>query len=95
MKPACHLHDRVNLVLLPILGSLFVLGLLDYIDTKPVTVAFTAYVLLDLAWVSAIPDAVPSLPSVIQLHHVVALVLLAHPLLYPHLGKYTCWVREG
>lgn len=92
MKPACHLHDRVNLVLLPILGSLFVLGLLDYVDTKAVTIIFTAYVLIDLVWVAGIPDAVPSLPGVILLHHSVALVLLMHPLLYPHLGKYTCWV---
>lgn len=95
MKPACHLHDRVNLVLLPIIGSLTVAGLLGYVDTTIVSAIFSVYVAVDLLWVAAIPEAVPSLPSIILVHHVVTLVLLLFPLRYPQFGRYTCWVSAG
>jgi hypothetical protein len=57
-----------------------------------VTTLFTLYILMDFAWVAVEPDAVPSLPYVILLHHAVTVVLLSFPLRYAHLAKYTCWV---
>ena len=93
MKRACVLHDQVNLLLLPVLGGLTAAGLFGLVDPVKVTVLFTAYILADLVWLVAQPDAVPSLPNVIIAHHVVTFVLLCFPLAYPALAVFTCWVR--
>ena len=42
-------------------------------------------------WIWLQPEAVPSLPSVILLHHFCTFVLLLFPLRYPQLAAYTCW----
>lgn len=91
MKPACLLHDKANLLLLPILGSLTAAGLLGYADPAKVTILFTWYILADFAWILVEPSAVPSLPNVILLHHVVTFILLCFPLKYNHLALFTCW----
>ncbi|KAL4438481.1 hypothetical protein ABPG77_000129 [Micractinium sp. CCAP 211/92] len=90
MKRACIIHDQVNLLLLPILGGLTIAGLTGHVAAELVTHLFLGYVLLDMAWVLVIPDAVPSLPGVILLHHFVTACLLCIPLRYPHLHRYTC-----
>lgn len=91
MKPACVLHDRVNLCLLPVLGACTVAGLLGLLDTYVVSQLFTLYIVADFLWLLAVPEAVPSLPNVILLHHVVTIGLLIFPLRHPALGVFTCW----
>lgn len=93
LKPATVRHDQANLVLLPILGCLTVAGLLQLVDPLLVTYAFTLYTVFDLAWIAIQPDAVPSKPTLILMHHVFTLLLLGIPLRFPHLAIYTCWVR--
>lgn len=93
-RKAIQLHDEVNLVLIPIVGMLTLLGLVGLVNTGLVTIVFTGYVLLDLVWLMIQPEAVPSLPNVILAHHVVTCILLSFPLMYPQLGVYTCWVRH-
>ncbi|KAL4431312.1 hypothetical protein ABPG75_006568 [Micractinium tetrahymenae] len=88
-RPAA-VHDQVNLLLLPILGGLTIAGLTGHVAPELVTHLFLGYVLADMAWVFLIPDAVPSLPGVILLHHFVTACLLCIPLRYPHLHTYTC-----
>lgn len=91
MKRACIIHDLANVVLLPILGGITAAGLLGYFDPSKVTILFTWYIVADFTWVLIEPNAVPSLPNVILLHHFVTFVLLCFPLRYPHLARYTCW----
>lgn len=91
MKRATILHDQANLFLLPILGCATALGLFGYVDPVKVTILFTWYIVADFAWIFAEPNAVPSLPNVILLHHAVTFVLLCFPLQYTHLATYTCW----
>lgn len=91
MKRPCHLHDQANLFLLPILGSLAILGLLGFVDPVKVTLAFTWYIVADFVWVVVQPEAVPSLPSIILVHHATTFVLLLFPLRHPQLGTFTCW----
>eukprot|EP00887_Chlorella_sp_A99_P007069 scaffold2.g7069.t1 len=90
-KPATVRHDYANLVLLPILGCLTVAGLAGLWDPVQVTYAFTAYTLLDMAWIAVEPEAVPSKPTLILVHHAFTLLLLCIPLRFPHLAIYTCW----
>ena len=42
VRPALQLHDKANLVALPLIGTLVVAGLLGYIDTMIVSVQKTA-----------------------------------------------------
>lgn len=49
MKPATHVHDRINLVLLPLLGAGCVAGLLWQDLRYTVTVSFLLYTLVDFA----------------------------------------------
>lgn len=72
---------------------LYYAGLGGIVDTYYVSVAFTLYVVIDFVWVIVQPEAVPALAKFILLHHVVTIVLLGFPLMYPELGVYTCWVR--
>lgn len=71
---------------------LFRAGLYGLVDPLKVTIMFTWYIVADFTWILVEPDAVPSMPNVILLHHVVTFVLLCFPLRYPHLALYTCWV---
>ncbi len=66
-------------------------GLLGYVDTVKVTLFFTWYIVADFTWILVEPSAVPSLPNIILLHHVVTFILLCFPLRYPALGTFTCW----
>lgn len=83
----------VSTFLTPSTGPLcmFTVGLLSWIDPVKVTILFTWYIVADFAWILIEPDAVPSMPNVILLHHFVTFVLLCFPLQYPHLARYTCW----
>lgn len=90
MKRACIVHDAINLGLLPIIAAMTVAGLTGHMDPALTTYAFMAYIVADFVWVCLQPDAVPSLPSVILLHHAVTFVLLCAPLRHPHLHWYTC-----
>mmetsp|Transcript_23472 Transcript_23472/g.79915 ORF Transcript_23472/g.79915 Transcript_23472/m.79915 type:complete len:199 (+) Transcript_23472:155-751(+) len=90
-KAQYELHDRVNLVVLPLLTTSCALGAAELVDSYAVTVVFTAYIVADLVWVAACPGCVPRAPGLICLHHVVTLALLAHPLRYPEHAFFTCW----
>ncbi|KAI8105552.1 hypothetical protein M9434_000137 [Picochlorum sp. BPE23] len=90
-RKAIQIHDVVNLWLIPIVGVLTVLGLLDVVNPVRVTEVFVVYVIIDVVWLLVQPDAVPSLPNVILLHHAVTIVLLLFPIWYNDLAIYTCW----
>lgn len=66
-------------------------GIFGLVNPVRVSEAFAVYVLVDFVWLVIQPDAVPSLPNVILVHHVVTLVLLYFPLKYNELAIYTCW----
>jgi hypothetical protein len=66
-------------------------GLFGSVDPVKVTILFTWYIVADFAWILVEPTAVPSLPNVILLHHVVTFILLCFPLKYNHLALFTCW----
>ena len=87
---AIQLHDVINLGLIPIVALGTILGILGKVDPVLVSQGFLLYVLIDFVWLIVQPDAVPSLPNVILLHHVVTVVLLYFPLRYNELGIYTC-----
>ena len=87
---AIQLHDVVNLGLIPVVALGTILGILGKVDPVLVSQGFLLYVLIDFVWLVVQPEAVPSLPNVILLHHVVTVVLLYFPLRYNELGIYTC-----
>jgi len=87
---AIQLHDVINLGLIPVVALGTILGILGKVDPVLVSQGFLLYVLIDFVWLIVQPDAVPSLPNVILLHHVVTVVLLYFPLRYNELGIYTC-----
>ncbi|KAK9826081.1 hypothetical protein WJX81_000287 [Elliptochloris bilobata] len=91
LSSACQLHDRVNLVALPILGGLALLGLFDLYPAAKVTNMFLMYIVADAVWIWMEPDALPSLQPVILGHHVVTFMLLLFPLRHPAFANFTCW----
>eukprot|EP00951_Prasinocladus_malaysianus_P007508 scaffold54076_cov44-Prasinocladus_malaysianus.AAC.1 len=84
-------HDRFNLYSLPVLGLMAFLGIVGALDGMITTLFLTMYIVLDLAWIILVPDAVPALPGVIIFHHLVTLVLLAYPIRYSHFAIYSNW----
>jgi hypothetical protein len=91
-KAACDLHDQINMGLLPVIGGLAVGGLAGICDTAHATNAFILYIIVDIVWLARVPDAVPSLPKVVLVHHVITLLLLTFPLRFPAFGVFTCLV---
>lgn len=91
LSPEVVLHDRCNLVALPIVGGLVLAGLLGAVDTLLVTKAFILYIVADFFYILLEPKAVPSRPRVILWHHAVTFLLLQIPLKHPSLGVYTCY----
>mmetsp|Transcript_29344 Transcript_29344/g.75341 ORF Transcript_29344/g.75341 Transcript_29344/m.75341 type:complete len:211 (+) Transcript_29344:338-970(+) len=85
------IHDQFNLYVLPVLGMMALLGVLGLVDGMKTTVVFTAYIVLDIAWILLQSDAVPAMPGVIVFHHLVVLILLAYPMRYPHFAIYSNW----
>ncbi|KAK9829139.1 hypothetical protein WJX72_004102 [[Myrmecia] bisecta] len=90
MKPACRMHDRVNLWALPLIGCLAIAGIFNIYDPTKVTNAFLMYIVADFVWVWVEPDAVPSKANVILVHHFITFLLLLFPLRYPSFALYTC-----
>lgn len=84
------LHEQANLVLLPLLCVLCLGGLAGVFDAWLVTVAFTLYILADLAWIIIWPESLPRFPLVIKVHHLITLALLSHPLRFPADAHFTC-----
>ena len=66
-------------------------GIFGLLNPVRVTEAFALYVLVDMVWLIVQPEAVPSLPNVILIHHVVTMILLYFPIRYNELAIYTCW----
>lgn len=93
-KAAIKLHDRVNLFLVPPLVFGCCAGCVPSLqwlaDPYAVTVGFAAYIALDTVWLLVEPRAIPSLYSVVLVHHLVTAGLLSHPLRYPEQAIYTC-----
>ncbi len=94
MKPAKTrpyvLHDQANLVCLPLLCLMCFAGLAGVADCWRITVAFTVYILADLAWILIVPESLPRFPLIITVHHLITLALLSHPLRYPVDAHFTC-----
>ncbi|PSC73950.1 GTP-binding chloroplastic [Micractinium conductrix] len=84
------MHDRANLLALPVIGTLVLAGLFGWCDTMLVTKAFILYIAVDFFWVLLEPKAVPSKPRIILWHHFITFLLLQLPLRHPQLGLYTC-----
>jgi len=84
------LHDQANLVCLPLLCALCCAGLAGVADCWLISVAFTAYILADLAWILIVPESLPRFPLIITVHHLITLALLSHPLRYPQDAHFTC-----
>ena len=90
-KAACTFHDRVNLLALPILGTLAAAGLFGFYSPSKVTNMFVMYIVADALWIIVEPDALPSLPQVVIAHHIVTIALLVFPLRHPEFAYFTCW----
>jgi hypothetical protein len=84
------LHEQANLLLLPLLCVLCFGGLAGAVDCWLVTIAFTAYIVGDLAWIIIWPESLPRFPLVIKVHHLITLALLSHPLRFPADAHFTC-----
>lgn len=91
VKAACTFHDRVNLLALPVLGTLAAAGLFGLYSATKVTNMFVMYIVADALWIWVEPDALPSLPQVVMAHHLVTIVLLLFPLRHPEFAHFTCW----
>ena len=52
MKRAGHVHDAINLALLPVIGVLTLAGLVGWIPAEVVTATFLVYVAGDFVWVA-------------------------------------------
>ncbi|KAL3161784.1 hypothetical protein ABBQ38_008878 [Trebouxia sp. C0009 RCD-2024] len=90
-KAAIRLHDRVNLIALPVVGVLSVAGLLGYYDQGKVTNMMLSYIVADLLWIWLEPGCLPSMPGTIMVHHAVTILLLLFPLRVEGLHHLTCW----
>ncbi len=84
-------HDTFNLCLLPLLVLCDAACLAGAFDPSLFTALFLVYVLLDLAWIWARPEAVPQ-PALVLTHHVGVLALLSHPLRWPEHAHFTATV---
>lgn len=82
------IHDYANLAVLPWISALTILGAFGFVDHYLVAQALLIYLILDLIWIVWIPDAIPSLPSAIIIHHIVAIMLICIPLCYPDLSCF-------
>jgi len=91
-SPAKDLHDKVNLYLLPWLSLHAAIGcaLPGSGASILLTYVLLAYIGVDLVWILLVPDAVPQ-AWLIQLHHVITIALLSHPLRYPEHAHFTAW----
>lgn len=95
-KAAVRLHDRVNLLILPLIGCMAVAGLLPkdsmfHYDPVKVTNAFLMYIVADAVWIMRQPECLPSLPTIVLAHHAITLVLLLFPVRFPEYATFTCW----
>ena len=69
-------HDVANLVVLPVVSSIGLLGLAGVISPRHSTFTIFFYILVDLIWILKRPDAIPNLYAVIVTHHLVVLLLV-------------------
>ncbi len=90
-KAACTFHDRVNLLALPVLGTLAAAGVFGLYSATKVTNMFVMYIVADALWICVEPDALPSLPQVVIAHHFVTIIILLFPLRHPEFAYFTCW----
>lgn len=68
-------HDLANLVILPVVGALCTAA---YFEQLPYTVPMAVmlvYIIIDFAWIAAVPTCVPKAPLILT-HHVFTAVLL-------------------
>lgn len=84
-------HEAFNLCSLPLVLVLCTAGAVGAMDGWYSCAALFGHILFDTVWITWKPEALPRWAAVIQIHHLITLLLLLHPLRYPEHAVYACY----
>lgn len=84
-------HEAFNLYSLPLVLVLCTAGALGAMDGWYSCAALFGHILFDTVWITWKPEALPRWAAVIQIHHLITLSLLLHPLRNPEHAVYACY----